>query len=225
MADAYIRVHDPESGSYYKVKIKDQGDGTYALAATGAANSGVDIGDVDVLSIAAGETHIGEVGGKITRISGTFTRPADVNAYIPNDTVSNSTSATTPLALSSVFRVASGSAYLVGLRLETNLKSITPRFRVHFFAVNNPTVAADNVAYKEVYADAANRRGFVDLPAMSTAVDTTNSDMSQAEDFTIRRPMVAAAAATGLWVVLETLDAFTPASGQSFTLVTLWDQN
>lgn len=28
-----------------------------------AANSGVDIGDVDVLSIAAGETHIGEVGG------------------------------------------------------------------------------------------------------------------------------------------------------------------
>lgn len=28
-----------------------------------AANSGVDIGDVDVLTIAAGETHIGEVGG------------------------------------------------------------------------------------------------------------------------------------------------------------------
>ena len=28
-----------------------------------AANSGVDIGDVDVTSIAAGETHIGEVGG------------------------------------------------------------------------------------------------------------------------------------------------------------------
>src|SRR5512137_2980040 len=28
------------------------------------ANSGVDIGDVDVLSIAAGENHIGEVGGQ-----------------------------------------------------------------------------------------------------------------------------------------------------------------
>jgi len=54
MADAYIRVHDPESGSYYKVKIKDQGDGTYALAATGAANSGVDIGDVDVLTEPSG---------------------------------------------------------------------------------------------------------------------------------------------------------------------------
>jgi len=209
MADAYIRVHDPESGSYYKVKIKDQGDGTYALAATGAAN----------------EAHIGEVGGKLVRISGTFTRPADANAYIANDTVSNSTVATTPLALASVFRVASGSAYLVGLRLETNLKSITPRFRVHFFAVSNPTVAADNVAHKEVYADAANRRGYVDLPAMSTAADTTNSDMSRAEDFTIRRTMVEASGATGLWAVLETLDAFTPASGQSFTLVALFDQN
>jgi len=164
-----------------------------------------------------------ESGSRLVRVSGTFTRPANTTAYAANDVVSNNATATTPLELANAVRVAAGSAYLVGLRVETNLKSITPRFRVHFFSTAAATVAADNAAHKEVYADAAIRRGYVDLVAMSTAADTTNSDMSRAEDYTIRRPMVAAA--TSFYVVLETLDAFTPASGQSFTVIAVFDQN
>ena len=50
-----------------------------------AANSGVDIGDVDVLSIAAGETHIGEVGCNTTVVSVTPTITA--GAYTALDIV------------------------------------------------------------------------------------------------------------------------------------------
>jgi len=50
-----------------------------------AANSGVDIGDVDVTSIAAGETHIGEVGGADIIITQTPTVTA--GAYSANDAV------------------------------------------------------------------------------------------------------------------------------------------
>jgi len=48
-----------------------------------AANSGVDIGDVDVTSIAAGETHIGEVGMPDDTI--TITCSLDTNAYADGD--------------------------------------------------------------------------------------------------------------------------------------------
>lgn len=50
-----------------------------------AANNGVDIGDVDVATIAAGETHIGEVGGADVIISQTPTVTA--GAYSANDAV------------------------------------------------------------------------------------------------------------------------------------------
>ena len=50
-----------------------------------AANSGVDIGDVDILSIAASETHVGEVGSPGISISQTPTVTA--GAYLANDVV------------------------------------------------------------------------------------------------------------------------------------------
>lgn len=163
--------------------------------------------------------------GSVVRVSGTFTRPANTTAYTAGDVVSNNATTTTPLTLSGVTRANGQSVYLMGLRIETDQKSITPRFRIHFFSTSGATVAADNAAYKELYADASLRRGHVDLLAMTTATDTTNSTMSRSEDFTIRRPICLATADTALYVVLETLDAFTPTSGESFTVIALFDQN
>lgn len=48
-----------------------------------AANSGVDIGDVDVLSIAAGENHLGKVGGNATVVTVALT--LDTSAYASGD--------------------------------------------------------------------------------------------------------------------------------------------
>lgn len=48
-----------------------------------AANNGVDIGDVDVTSISAGENHLGEVGGGGTLLDVTLT--LDTSAYADGD--------------------------------------------------------------------------------------------------------------------------------------------
>jgi len=58
------------------------GAGTNAIGKL-AANSGVDIGDVDVLSIAAGENHLGDVGMPDTAI--TITCSLDTGAYADGD--------------------------------------------------------------------------------------------------------------------------------------------
>lgn len=171
----------------------------------------------------AGEAHLGEVGGNLISIATEFTRPADTTAYAANDVVSDSISATTMQPLANAARVSGGSGYIVGIRATTDKKSIVPRVRVHFFNTNGATLAADNVAWKEVYADASKRVGSWDMPAMSTGADTTNSDMSRSLDLAVRIPYTCAA--TSLYYVLETLDAFTPASGEKLTVTIYVDRN
>ena len=204
-------------------------------------NIGISVGEVPVSAAApfpvtgasggsggaleASEAHVGEIGGNLIRVSVEFTRPSDTTAYTAGDVVSNSTSATTLLALANAVRVNAGSGYIVRASLTTDKKSITPRFRIHLFNASDPTVAADNVAHKELYADAGKRLGYFDLPAMTTATDTTNSDMSRAVDNTLRHAVIAAAATRTLQALPEVLDAFTPASGQKFTLTLFIDCN
>lgn len=168
-----------------------------------------------------GEFYKGAVGGMKTSVSATFTRPADGNAYAANDVVSNSTSASTLMVFTDLLRVRSGAGYVVGARLSTNKKSITPRFRIHLFNASDPTRAADNAQWKEAYADYTKRLGYFDLTAMTTAADAANSDMSRAFDLNLRIPVKAADGSSTIYALLETLDAFTPSSGQAFALTLL----
>lgn len=96
------------------------------------------------------------------------------------------------MSFSNFARVNAGSGYIVGARLVTDKKSVTPRFRVHLFNTSNPTLSADNAAHQSLYADESKRIGVFDLPAMSTPSDTTNSTLSGASDYTLRVPFVAA---------------------------------
>ena len=173
---------------------------------------------VDVLTLPATEVHLGEVGGNMQVVSVELTRPADTTAYAANDVVADSTSAATLMAFANLVRVNAGGGYIVRASLVTDKKSITPRLRIHLFNASNPTIANDNVAHKELYADVGKRLGYFDLPAMVTAADTTNSTSSRAEDGTLRQWIQAAASTRTIYVLLETLDAFTPASGQKITL-------
>lgn len=161
--------------------------------------------------------YASKVTTEITLVTGT-------TAYHANDVVGGGTGTVYELPL--VARENGSSQYLVGVRLTTNQKSITPRFRVHFFNANNPVISADNANWQDRYADTSKRVGYVDLPALSTAADTTNSDMSRAMDLTLRYMMFCAAASRSLWFAFECLDAFTPAvSAAKLTLITLWDNN
>lgn len=175
-------------------------------------------------ALSAGESHVGEIGGNLTRVSAELTRPADTTAYAANDVVADSTSAPTLLSLTNAMRVSGGSGYVVRVALTTDKKSITPRFRIHFFNASNPTIANDNAQHKELYADTGKRLGYVDLSAMTTAADSSGSDTSRAFDSTVRLPIVASGSRT-IYALLETLDSFTPASGEKFTLTVFVDNN
>lgn len=164
-----------------------------------------------------------EATENLTRISVEFTRPSDTNAYAIGDVVSDSTSATTMQAIANAARVSGGSGEIMGIRLSTDKKSINPRIRVHFYSTNGATVSADNANWQDKYADVGKRIAYYDMPAMTTGADTSNSDMSRSVDMTMQIPYVCAA--TSLYFVLETLDAFTPASGEKFTLTVFLKRN
>lgn len=161
------------------------------------------------------------VGGNLIRTSTEFTRPADTTAYAANDVVSDNTSTTTPISLANAVRINGGTGYVVRASVITDKKSIVPRIRVHLFNASTATLSADNANWQDKYADNSKRLGYFDLTAMTTGADTTNSDMSRTQDATLRHAIKAASDTTTIYAVLETLDAFTPASGEKFTL-TLW---
>jgi hypothetical protein len=162
-----------------------------------------------------------EVVQRLVEVSVTFTLANPGAAYIANDVVLPAAGGL--VALPDMARIDGGGGHIIGLMLSTNKKSITPRFRVHFFNASDPTLAADNAPWKDLYADASKRQGFYDLPAMTTAVDTTNSNMSRTFDTMggnqgVYLPFVCAAGSRSLYIALEPLDGFTPDNGQSFTI-------
>ena len=166
------------------------------------------------------------VGGGKTVESQAFTREANATAYTAGDVVSVTAATVVPaMAFTTAGRVTGGSGYIVGAKLIYNVKSVIPRTRVHVFNINTATVAGDNLPWKELYADSSKRVGYFDLPAMVTATDTTNSDMSRAIAFDFRLPYVCAAGSTTLYVVLETLDVVTLSSGSAATLTLMFEQD
>lgn len=168
------------------------------------------------LTVSGTVTAAGAAGGSF---SATFTRPADTTAYTAGDVVSNSTSSTTMMTFSNVVSANGKGGYITGARLHTDKKSITPRIRVHLYSDNTATVSADNAAHQYRFADISKRLGYFDLPAMTTPADTTNSTESVGQDFTQRVRFQCGASSRTVYAVLEALDAFTPASGENFTLV------
>ena len=164
-------------------------------------------------SISASENFLGKIGGSTLASSATFSRPADTTAYLARDTISNSTSAPTILTFTNIARVSGGSGYLTKFRLMTNQSTNTSRFRLHLFHTA-PTAINDNSPYTLLFANAGNRIGQIDFPAMST--EGTGSTASASLNMIDRLAFVLPG--TSVFGILETLDAFTPASAQNFYL-------
>src|ERR671925_1796191 len=64
--------------------------------------------------LAAGENHIGEVGGRSIRVSSSFTRPADTALHATGDNMADSTSAPTVNTITGCARVNGGSGVILG---------------------------------------------------------------------------------------------------------------
>lgn len=193
------------------------GAGTASIGKLGA-NSGVDIGDVDVTSLPA---HLGTVASNVIKSGVELIRPADTTAYTAKDTISDSTSSPTVLTFANFARINQGSGLIVRARLMTDQKTNTAQYRLHLFHTA-PTAIADNSPYLLLYANAANRIGQIDFGAMATE-DASNSTsaatMRPSSDGSYGTPNLWFQADPGsraIYGILETLSGFTPASGQKF---------
>lgn len=166
-------------------------------------------------AVDAGESHIGEVGGALTRASANFTRPADATAYASGDLVANSTTAgsVTPLTLT-CGRGSSGSAATGLIRRikihKTNTGVTNSNFRVHLYSASPTCTNGDNGAWLTTQA-----AGY--LGAFDVTVDRAFSDGAAGVGVPVAGNDVAFTAQT-VYGLIEARGAYTPGNAEVFTV-------
>lgn len=164
--------------------------------------------------------HLRQIAKLITApalaaVAVTFTRPADTTAYAAQDAVSDSTSAPTVRAFAAMAKANGGAGQIVKARMMTDQSSFAARLRLHIFHTA-PTAINDNAQQTLLWGNRAIRVGQVDFPAAGT--EGSGSTGASASVVALHLPFICDAGDTSLYGLLETLDAFTPASGQQFYL-------
>lgn len=171
--------------------------------------------------LAAGELHLGEVGGRFASVAVELTRPADTDAYTEGDAVSNSTTVPAILNFANLARVASGSGKIIKARVTSDQAACVAQLRLWLYSKVDPFLNNDNAAHLIKYADRATLLGFIDFPALATEA---GSDVAQAQSIALNLAIVAAANKS-VYGLLETKTAFTPASAQKFHIELTADLN
>jgi hypothetical protein len=165
---------------------------------------------------AASELHTGQVGGTGGFVNATYTRPSDTTAYAALDTISNSTSSPSVLTFTNFGRVNAGTGFVTYARVLTSQTSCTARLRLHLYRIT-PTAINDNAGCTApLYADEAKYVGFIDFPAMQTGGGSPTAAFAQRDDLNL--PFKCDTSDRNLYGILETLDAFTPANAQTFSI-------
>lgn len=162
MADIIITHPDGN-----KTKLVDLGDGTYAPERAVVLQAGTNnIGDVDVLSIAAGEEHLGEIGGASDVIEVTLS--LDTSAYADGDVLADTQE------VASAVRVAAGTGVihsLVVLDKDDQAQALDV-----VFLKTNVSIGTENSAVSVSDTNADEILGVVEV-ATDDYVDLTNSQI------------------------------------------------
>lgn len=156
-------------------------------------------------------------------ISASFTRPADTTAYTAGDLVADNVTAgsVTPLTFTNAVRAAGDCVRLERIRIEKNSTSLTnASFRVHVFESSPTPTVGDNGVFNTSGALATNNilnyAGSFPVTmtwsgsdgAIGIGIPTTGSGMT-----------VKPVSGTTIYAFLEVTAAYTPVSGEVFTVV------
>ena len=152
------------------------------------------------------------VDGRAYRSVATFTRPGDTTAYLAGDVVGASGTAIQTL---SGIGPANGYVIIQSVEFFINATSVPAgmgSFRAHFYTAS-PTAIVDNAAFDLVSGDVGSYVGYVDLPAPQDLGSTlyTQTDYPG-------RLIQLASGQTSLFCEVQTINAYTPASGTLHTL-------
>jgi hypothetical protein len=165
-------------------------------------------------------------GGFVT-VSQTLTRPSDTTPYTSGDLIANSTSAgsVAPIELLSVARATGEAIRIERVRLRKTGTSLTnASFRVHLFRLLPVPSAGDNAAFD-------NGSGVLALADITGYIGTVDITMGYAATIGARGVGVPSTGSgitceaagssgheTSLWALIEARGAYTPTSGEVFTL-------
>lgn len=173
--------------------------------------------------LAAGENHIGAIGGNSANPTVSFTRPANTDVYSSGDLIANSETAGSVVAMQlTIARITAGSFTIMRMRLHKNSATIAnAQFRLHLFKadpVDTAPSSGDNGAIELNSLVVGVYLGYFDY-------NMTSSPDIQASDIEL-----AAAPANGtsitvkltsgqlIYALLEARAAYIPTSGEVFTI-------
>lgn len=154
-----------------------------------------------------------------TVVSASFVRPANTTAYASGQLVANSTAAASVVPLSfTVARMNDASFSIRRARIKTSSTSTTnASFRLHFFRTL-PIIATtgDAGTFASVVTGNAGAQGRIDV-----TVDQAYADGANGQGVPITGGEITALPATGteiIYVLVEARGAYTPTSGETFTV-------
>jgi hypothetical protein len=175
--------------------------------------------DVDVTRLPAGEIHLGEVGGRAIRVSGSFTRPSNTTQYTANTNMADSTSAPTVNTITGCARANGGNGVILGASLIDSANQTTAgQFEAWVFDTTW-TPDNDNAAFTPTDAECANLVAIIPLTT-SYVGDATSGAGGNRVYFSdsVNRGFVCGGGSTSLYWALVVRNAYTPVSGEIFTL-------
>lgn len=179
------------------------------------------IGNVDVVtlpSLPAGTNQVGKVGYTLKKVSVNFTRPSDTTNYAIGDAMSDSTSAPSvfQLDLSSIGAVNGQSVEIRKVAVVSSAKQSTlPLINVY---LSNTTFTATNDNSALDIDDTTMEAGGSWFQCDTQNYTASNSRVS---NLGINEPMILAAADNKLYGTLQAANAYTPVSGEKFTII-IW---
>jgi hypothetical protein len=192
--------------------------GTALMGKVGIDQVTANANEVVVKSITAGETHTGQVGGHVSIVTGTLTRPNDTpGAYSAKDEINTSTTSPTYITFTNVARINAGTGTIAMVHKKVNNAAATAQLRLHLYNAA-PTPANDHAAFTQMWADRAKYIGYVDFG--SPVVEGTGSDMAMVQVAAVNMPFVCAAASRNLFGRVEVIVAgAAPAASQVWDFV------
>lgn len=152
-----------------------------------------------------------------------FTRPADTTAYAVGDLIANSVTAASVVVPTWPTTSQSGGFYLGGIRLLKSGNVLTnASFRIHMFSVV-PTIATagDNSVFSANVSGMANWIGSFDGQMLAAGADGAAVNCTPTEGLV--NP-IQQGQAQPVFALLQAILAYTPASGEIFTISPLIEQ-
>lgn len=195
-----------EAGTPIREQFVDQQNNSWARRVVAAIAGAV--------GLAASENHIGNVGGHTFRSEVTLIRPSDTTAYTANDAVMNATSGAAALIFPNCARVSNGGITLMQAKLTVNKTGMTAKFRLHLFRDAPASIPNDNAAFSLAWANASARIGYVDFTTPISGSDCTDYYGVFVQTGAVPTTLVG----TSVRGILQTIDAWTPASGDQFMM-------